>query len=297
MRMRAKVYESRWFSMPIILILLSLLFLPNVEAVPIDCSDQLHNYYVSKGLPLAYPILPVINYSKARIDNLNYTVVTYLIQKVAQTYESVINPGANLSNVVVNTISVDLPFCAQDILFECVADVVGCCIGKTSNCAISDFDPGGNCAAPCTTPAGRMLIYANQSAPCNGVPVLMIAGVEVMPGFVYPFPLPCDPCYYNRVTYDTLGITGGETLNFSTAVFDYRSSECESSDTLLVDQEQAYCLPTDTITCEEARTNGQATPSIVSYRELRLSRYGAIHFAHRRGDGMEGHFDNRRLST
>jgi len=159
-----------------------------------NCSGQLYNYYRSKGMPANTTELNVINLTQGNVSGTTYVDALYLFQSVARIYQTILDNGSttNADNVFVNTFSVDIPWCTIEIDMTCIADFVACCIAKPNCTDLNDFDLGGS-----NPIAGRMLIYPDQSPPCNGVSMIRWWNTELVGGF---------PGNNDQYTFDNFGI-------------------------------------------------------------------------------------------
>jgi hypothetical protein len=159
-----------------------------------NCSDQLYNYFVSKGMPANTTILPVVNLTQGIAGGTTYVDALYLFQQAARTYQTILDNGSTMNavNLFINSFSIDIPWCTIEVDMTCVANFVGCCIAKPNCTDLNDFDPGGS--APV---AGRMLIYPDQNPPCNGVALIRWVNTVIVGGF---------PGNFNQYTFDNYGL-------------------------------------------------------------------------------------------
>lgn len=195
--------------MSIVLLLVFIaLFTVGLEA-QIACSDQLHNYYVAKGLSPGYPVLPVILFSVG-VDGsgVPYVTVTYQFEMVARTYHE----SLNLTGTpYVSYVTYDKPWCLSTISDTCALDKENhLTLAKNTTCPITDFDLGGT-----TDVAGRYYSYANQTIGCNGSVTVTFYNATLLIGQV------------GNYIYDAFGITNTTLLNPVDALFQYRSSGCD----------------------------------------------------------------------
>lgn len=180
---------------------------------PAHCSDQLHNYYVDRGLSPGYPIIPVILYTIGNTtSDIPYVIATYNFQSAAQKYALNLT-GGNTTNIPYSSyMSFDIPWCATDIIIQCANETIYA-MGKICD-NIVDYDLG--------TPnivAGRFFVYANQTAACNGT-----VNVTYMNTTLY------NTSYTSHYVYDAHGFINYTILSEEDAIYQYRYGGCEYSD-------------------------------------------------------------------
>jgi len=216
--------------------------------VPTDCNQQLFNYYTAIGLNASYPIQPALQLTSGTLLGLNYSTAVLAFQQAARNYESQLNTSL-ASTTWVNFESIDIPWCTSLISLQCCARTVTPTF-KTANCTtLIDYDPGGSANV-----AGRLFIYPNQTASCNGTPVVTFWNTSLVSIF--------DATY----TYDATGIRNhGPPLSFTQARSVYRRSKCAYSDGApadIVTQDQFVCIA-QRMGCRGDRVGGAPTLPII----------------------------------
>lgn len=216
--------------------------------VPTNCNTMLHNYYVGLGLPMVTPVLGAINLTQVNVGPLYHVVADIDIQGVARYYASLL-PNTTLANQTYDVdISLDIPFCVSEFLFECCETIITG-TAKSSNCTtISDFDGGGS-----NPVAGRFYIFLNQSSQCNGKARITFFNTSLM--------IPGTGIW----TFEAIGIRDHYQMNFSQARVNYRNSKCLFSDgnpADFVDQNIFVCtLPL--IGCNGTREGGLPSLEVI----------------------------------
>jgi hypothetical protein len=246
-----------------------------------ECNQQLHNYYVALGMPMVTPVLPAINFTSGVMGGVPYVTVTVAIQAVAAFYSSLL-PNASTPFPWVVDFTVDNPWCASNILFQCV-DNVTFGLAKTTNCtSIVDFDLGGSDPI-----AGRFFIYSNQSIPaCNGTSMITFFNVTLNASLT------------DTYTYDAVGIRQGTQQSYSQAVLTYATSTCNCSDgnpasiatqnIFVCTEPRLYCngtrsggtpslqvIPVPTFACIGFTVNGNSMPDVI-WRVSSLQPEGGV---------------------
>jgi hypothetical protein len=226
------------------LLLLALAIVVNATNVPTDCSDQLWNYYVALGMPMATPMQQTLVFTQGSNVLGPFVQVEILIQQVARAYANLL-PNNTLANFTfVADVSLDCPWCISLATFQC-CDNATIGTAKTTNCTqISDFDPGGS-----NPVAGRFFIYSNQTASCAGTPIVTFYNVSLSNGSVT-----------GTWTYDAIGIEDHVELTYDEALFFYRISPCNYSNGDPADLAGQYIFvcTAPAIVCNGTRSGGTA---------------------------------------
>jgi hypothetical protein len=213
--------------------------------VQTECNQQLHNYFVAEGMPLATPLIQALNFTSGVYLGTPFVKIQFGLQAAARAYGHLLPNTTLADDIFIRWFSNNNPWCASNIVWECVDSLA---IGtiKTTNCTtIIDTDPGG------TDPvAGRYFMYANESAACVNGPVVTIYNVSII------------PMETDVYTYDALGIRDHtDTIPATAARNIYRSSYCDYSDGAPVDiaiQNQFVCIE-PRVGCPGTRSNGVGT--------------------------------------
>jgi len=226
--------------------------------VSTECNQQLHDYYVALGMPMLTPVLAAVNFTTGFLFGTPFVQVQLRFQEVARTYANLL-PNTTLANQsYVSYVTVDVPWCATDISFDC-CDNITIGTAKTTNCtSLIDFDLGGSDPI-----SGRFFIYSNQTVACKGTPVLTFFNVTLQPGET------------DTYTYDVVGLQQYRELNFLDAQQSYRTSRCLFSDgspSDVVNQSQFLCVE-QRIGCNTTRANGVPTLQVIPFPEFACIGY------------------------
>lgn len=228
------------------LLILPVLFLAAALATPVptQCDQQLYNYFVALGLnTTAYPApLPVLNFTPGTLLGVSLVEVTIGFQWAARLYQAATN--ASLVNQTwISGESFDNPWCASDVTFVCAQRVV-VGMAKTGNCSLVDFDLGGSDPV-----AGRTWIYSNQSAGCDGIPIVTFYNVSMQAGTDAQW------------TYDAVGMRDHVLESQPVAQQTYRSSTCAYSngDPADVVTQNLWRCEAPVVGCNGTRSDGTPT--------------------------------------
>ncbi len=216
-------------------------------AQPTDCDVQLQNYYVGLGL-VGPPLEPALTLTPGVFLGTDYVTATMSFQTAARAYQLLLN-ATLVGDTWVSFVSLDIPWCTTRIALQCCSQVISG-MAKTSNCTtLIDYDQGGN-----NYDSGRLYIYANQTAGCDGTPVVTFYNTTLQPS--QP-----DDTY----TFDAVGIRDHVLLGQTAAQVVYRSSFCNYTDgspASMTYQNQFVCVA-QRIGCVGNRTtNAPAAPAI-----------------------------------
>lgn len=227
---------------------LTLTLLIKSAEVPTNCNQQLHNYYVSLGMPMVTPVLAAINLTQGTLGPVSFVTASIDIQGVARYYASLL-PNATGANYTWDVdLTLDIPWCTSEVLFEC-CDNISTGTAKSSNCTtISDFDAGGS-----NPVAGRFYIFLNQTYPCQGNPKITFYNTSIDMGGTGTW------------TYEAIGIRDQYRMSYQQARINYRNSKCLFTDgdpADMVDQNIFVCtMPL--IACNGTRENGLPSLEVI----------------------------------
>ena len=224
------------------LFLVLLLLLPAALEAQTECNQQLHNYYVGLGMPVLTPVQQAFAFASGVLLGTPFVTLTATVQSVATSYANLL-PNTTLANQTYTSFySMDVPCCASDILFQCCSRVISGTT-KTSNCTtLPDFDQGG-----ASQVAGRVFIYTNQNATCQGNIVITFRNTTIVNSSTGTY------------TYDAVGIRDHIPLSLNNARNVYRHSTClftDGSPPTMVTQNQFVCTE-QTIGCVTTCPNRQ----------------------------------------
>lgn len=224
---------------------------------PYNCSRQLHNYYVANGLNASYPVLPVINYTTGfLIGGVPYVQASLDFQFTARAYQFELS-NSSVPLPYVSYVSFDVPWCATDVSMQCINSSR---IGSAKICTnIIDWDQG--------TPSqiiGRFVVYANQTAGCDGRVVVTFTNAYLYEGTMTA-----------NYVYDLEGIVNFTLLSPEDAQFQYRFAGCDytsgSNLTMAYLQPQLACVDA-LIGCNTTRPTSSPNRPVVP-----IPRYACYH--------------------
>jgi hypothetical protein len=229
-----------------LLLAAALLAPPGVRAQATECNQQLHNYYVSLGMPMVTPVLDAISFVSGSLLGIPFVTVNFAFAQVASFYASLL-PMPNITTPVAY-VTVDNPWCVSSIAFVCISNAtIG--LAKTANCtSLVDFDLGGSDPV-----AGRFFLYNNQTAACNGTSQITFYNVTIMGSGT------------DTYTYDAVGIKDNVLLDYNQAVLSYVTSTCNATDgtaASMTNQQQFVCVE-PLIGCNGTRSGGVPTLGII----------------------------------
>jgi len=194
-------------------LLIITIFIPLINALPIptNCDTQLHTFYEGLGMSALTPLEQIFNFTTGVLLGVPFVQIGIRVQSAALSYANSFSftPLPNNSYV-----SLDVPYCFSNITFSCVSRIIYG-ITKTSNCTLlldRDVSFGSSIA-------GRLFIYPDQSAPCNGDALITIYNSTLTPAV--------NSSYYS---YDIDGILTGVLKTQTSAVSAYRNAFCELTD-------------------------------------------------------------------
>lgn len=200
------------------MMLLFLLFINIVYSLPIatSCSNQLKTFYVGQGLPVLTPTELPFNFTTGISLGVPFVTIGINVQQVAIDYGTIIGQSPLPNN---SYVSLDIPYCYSDITFSCVDRIIYG-ITKTGNCTML-LDRDTSLGNPI---AGRLFIYPNPLAPCNGNALITFFNTTLTP-----------PSITSNYSYDIEGIFTGVLSTETEAIFDYRNANCPYSDGNIAD--------------------------------------------------------------
>lgn len=242
------------FNMVYLSIIVIALFINSIHAQT-NCSEQLHNFFVDQGLNPLYPILETLNFTSGTLFGVPFVTVSLNFQEVARAYQYDIdgNSTVNSSQMYVNYVSLDLPWCTSDIAITC-DDASTTNVVKTTNCDLSDFDAGG-----ISPVAGRAWLYPDQALPCDGIMTVTFYNTTLQPSNNNA-----------QYTYDVYGIIYKTLLTRPQALNLYRGSNCSytnGSYAEAINQPQMRCVA-PTIGC-----NGTRPPSLATLQVIPIPQF------------------------
>ena len=275
----------------ILLLFISLNVITYASPTPTRCADQMGNLFANFNFTTQKE---VVTFTTGTVGNISFVEASLEFQKASREYVSDFFGNNTIADTqFASYISIDKPWCATNIVVTCATrKIFG--LRKTGTC--TDLIDRDLVTRPPV--AGRIMIYPDQSPPCNGTATIRFDDTILQVGNIT-----------GEYTYDVDGLVNTNLKTESVAISTYKGAACPYSDGSPFDaalQTQFRCLEPK-ITCSSPRPSNSTIISpflraksrcigdVVGNDNIKETVWQVINFEP--PEGLESEFDIRFRET